>query len=172
MIDSREREPTCVEQFCGNPYALYASKDVRKPMGLIPDSVTSACRFMYHGVCPRDTQGGAGGRVTNQLNIMETTIITLKNTTNVGNDTQHMTSLEIAELTGKQHKDLLKAIRNMEPAWEKVQGRKFALLQKTYQLPNGGTKMTPCIMGSVPVIHKLRHHHSWHPFPQSVDSEE
>ena len=31
----------------------------------------------------------------------------------------------------------------MEPAWEKVQGRKFALLQKTYQLPNGGTKMTP-----------------------------
>ena len=54
-----------------------------------------------------------------------------------------MTSLEIAELTGKQHKDLLKAIRNMEPAWEKVQGRKFALLQKPYQLPNGGMKMTP-----------------------------
>ena len=51
--------------------------------------------------------------------------------------------LEIAELTGKQHKDVLKAIRNMEPAWEKVQGRKFALLQKPYQLPNGGMKMTP-----------------------------
>ena len=31
----------------------------------------------------------------------------------------------------------------MEPAWEKVQGRKFALLQKPYQLPNGGMKMTP-----------------------------
>ena len=46
---------------------------------------------------------------------------------------------EIAELTGKQHKNLLKAIRNMEPAWEKVQGLKFQLLQKTYQLPNGGT---------------------------------
>ena len=54
-----------------------------------------------------------------------------------------MTSLEIAELTGKQHKDVMKAIRNMEPAWVKVQGRKFALLQKTYNLPNGGTKMTP-----------------------------
>ena len=54
-----------------------------------------------------------------------------------------MTSLEIAELTGKQHKDLMRAIRNMEPAWEKVQGRKFALLQKTYHLPNGGTKMQP-----------------------------
>ena len=38
-----------------------------------------------------------------------------------------MTSLEIAELTGKQHKDVMKAIRNMEPAWVKVQGRKFAL---------------------------------------------
>ena len=56
---------------------------------------------------------------------------------------QRMTSLEIAELTGKQHKDVLKAIRNMEPAWEKVQGRKFALLQKTYDLPNGGKKMMP-----------------------------
>ena len=54
-----------------------------------------------------------------------------------------MTSLEIAELTGKQHKDLMRAIRNMEPAWEKVQGRKFALLQKVYNLPNGGTKLTP-----------------------------
>ena len=56
---------------------------------------------------------------------------------------QTMTSLEIAELTGKQHKDVLKAIRNMETAWEKVQGRKFALLQKTYNLPNGGKKMMP-----------------------------
>ena len=56
---------------------------------------------------------------------------------------QTMTSLEIAELTGKQHKNVMQAIRNMEPAWVKVQGRKFALLQKTYNLPNGGTKMTP-----------------------------
>ena len=64
--------------------------------------------------------------------------------TNIINHTvQTITSLEIAELTGKQHKDVLKAIRNMEPAWEKVQGRKFALLQKPYQLPNGGMKMTP-----------------------------
>ena len=38
-------------------------------------------------------------------------------------------SLEIAELTGKQHKDVLKAIRNMEPAWVKVNGRKFALVE-------------------------------------------
>ena len=45
---------------------------------------------------------------------------------------QRMTSLEIAELTGKQHKNVMQAIRNMEPAWVKVQGLKFQLLQKTY----------------------------------------
>ena len=54
-----------------------------------------------------------------------------------------MTSLEIAELTGKQHKNVMQAIRNMEPAWEKVQGLKFQLLQKTYNLPNGGKKLMP-----------------------------
>ena len=42
-----------------------------------------------------------------------------------------MTSLAIAEFCGKQHKDVLKAIRNMESAWEKVQGRKFGSLAKT-----------------------------------------
>ena len=57
---------------------------------------------------------------------------------------QTMTSLEIAELTGKQHKDVMKAIRNMEPAWVKVQGRNFALLSRIYNLPNGGTKEVPC----------------------------
>ena len=56
---------------------------------------------------------------------------------------QHMTSLEIAEVTGKSHSHLMRDIRNMEPAWEKVQGTKFGLLQKTYQLPNGGTKLQP-----------------------------
>ena len=77
---------------------------------------------------------------------METTIITLKNT-NVGNDNnniQYMTSLEIAELTGKQHKDVLKAIRNMEPSWLKVCGRNFALTSRTIVQPNGGTREVPC----------------------------
>ena len=55
-----------------------------------------------------------------------------------------MTSLEIAELTGKQHKNVMQAIRNMEPAWEKVQGLKFQLSSRIYQLPNGGTKEVPC----------------------------
>ncbi len=42
-------------------------------------------------------------------------------------DMGYMTSLQIAEVTGKQHKDVLEAIRNMEPAWVKTTGRKFPL---------------------------------------------
>lgn len=38
-----------------------------------------------------------------------------------------MTSLQIAEITGKLHKDVLEAIRNMEPAWIEITGRKFPL---------------------------------------------
>ena len=56
------------------------------------------------------------------------------------NKVQTMTSLEIAELTGKQHKDVMKAIRNMEPAWVKVNGRKFALVE--YQDKKG--ELRPC----------------------------
>ena len=77
---------------------------------------------------------------------MNTTIISIN--ANVGNDnncqSQMMTSLEIAELTGKQHKDVMKAIRNMEPAWVKVRGRNFALSSRTYEIPNGGTREVPC----------------------------
>ena len=43
-------------------------------------------------------------------------------------EAERMTSLEIAQVTGKMHKDVMKAIRNMEPAWEKVNGRNFALV--------------------------------------------
>ena len=64
---------------------------------------------------------------------MNTTIISIN--ANVGNNDncqpQMMTSLEIAELTGKQHKDVMKAIRNMEPAWEKICGLKFQLTSRT-----------------------------------------
>lgn len=38
-----------------------------------------------------------------------------------------MSSIEIAELTGKSHANLLRDIRNMEPAWEKISGIKFDL---------------------------------------------
>ena len=63
---------------------------------------------------------------------MKTTTIVLyknENQNNMYGNVQHMTSLEIAELTGKQHKDIMRAIRNMEPAWEKVNGRNFALVE-------------------------------------------
>jgi len=51
-----------------------------------------------------------------------------------------MTSLEIAELTGKQHKDVMRAIRKMEPAWVKVNGRNFALVE--YKDAKG--ELRPC----------------------------
>ena len=51
-----------------------------------------------------------------------------------------MTSLEIAELTGKQHKNIMQAIRNMEPAWEKVNGLKFQLVE--YKDAKG--ELRPC----------------------------
>lgn len=58
-------------------------------------------------------------------------------------DGDRMTSLQIAEITGKAHKDIMRAIRNMEPAWEKVQERKFALMQEEIEISNGGHKMRP-----------------------------
>lgn len=42
-----------------------------------------------------------------------------------------MSSREIAELTGKMHKDVLKSIRSMEPAWVKINGRNFSLVEYT-----------------------------------------
>ena len=51
-----------------------------------------------------------------------------------------MTSLEIAELTGKQHNHLMRDIRKMEIAWEKVTQSKFGL--STYQDRTGRT--LPC----------------------------
>ena len=62
---------------------------------------------------------------------METNIIQIQQT---------MTSLEIAELTGKQHKNVMQAIRNMEPAWEKVNGLKFQLVE--YRDQKG--ELRPC----------------------------
>lgn len=55
-------------------------------------------------------------------------------------DEQRMTSLEIAEITGKPHNDLMKAIRKMEPAWVKVNGGNFSLVE--YQDKKG--ELRPC----------------------------
>lgn len=42
-----------------------------------------------------------------------------------------MSSIEIAELTNKPHNDVLKAIRAMEPAWVKINGGNFSLVEYT-----------------------------------------
>ena len=42
---------------------------------------------------------------------------------------QTMSSLEIAELAGRNHKDVMRSIREMEPAWVKVNGRNFTLVE-------------------------------------------
>jgi len=44
-----------------------------------------------------------------------------------------MTSREIADLTGKPHADLMKAIRTMEEAWVKIGQRNFPLTYYTDQ---------------------------------------
>lgn len=51
-----------------------------------------------------------------------------------------MSSLEIAELAGRNHKDVMRSIRDMEPAWVKVNGRNFALVE--YKDAKGETR--PC----------------------------
>jgi len=74
--------------------------------------------------------------LANQLNIM-THII---NIIQKEQSEQTMSSLEIAELTGKQHKHVMEAIRKMEPAWLKVNGSNFRLVE--YQDKKG--ELRPC----------------------------
>ena len=64
--------------------------------------------------------------------------------TQTTHNNQTMTSLEIAELTGKQHNDLMKAIRKMEPAWEKISQGKFSQSSRMVVQPNGGVREFPC----------------------------
>jgi phage regulator Rha-like protein len=59
-------------------------------------------------------------------------------------ETQMMTSLEIAEVTGKQHKHLMEAIRKMEPAWVKVHGSKFRLMFREVTIGHGAVRQDPC----------------------------
>ena len=57
-----------------------------------------------------------------------------------------MTSLEIAEVTGKQHKNVMQAIRKMEPAWEKVHGLKFQLMFREVEIGHGAVRQDPCYL--------------------------
>ena len=53
-----------------------------------------------------------------------------------------MTSLEIAEVTGKQHCHVMAAIRKMEPAWQKVNQSNFRLVE--YHDKKG--ELRPCYL--------------------------
>ena len=55
-------------------------------------------------------------------------------------DGDRMTSLQIAEITGKRHADVMKSIRKMEPAWSKINEGNFSLVD--YQDKKGETR--PC----------------------------
>ena len=51
-----------------------------------------------------------------------------------------MTSLEIAEVTGKQHKNVMEAIRKMEPAWVKIHGSKFRLMFREVEIGHSAVR--------------------------------
>lgn len=55
-------------------------------------------------------------------------------------DGERMTSLQIAEITGKAHADVMKAIRKMEPAWSKINEGNFSFVE--YKDKKGETR--PC----------------------------
>ena len=67
--------------------------------------------------------------------------VSINNSVNNNQDAeQRMTSLEIAQLSGKPHNDVLKAIRKMEIGWAKVAQGNFSL--GSYEDNNGQSR--PC----------------------------
>lgn len=68
-------------------------------------------------------------------------LVTNNNTQSLNEQT--ITSIEIAKATGKRHSDVLKAIRQMQPAWGKVRKCKFSLMFIIRELPNGATRKSP-----------------------------
>ena len=59
-----------------------------------------------------------------------------------GNE-QRISSLDIAAVTGKPHNDVLKAIRKMEPAWERECGGNFSRTSEKVKMPQGGVRLIP-----------------------------
>ena len=76
--------------------------------------------------------------------ISTTTSLTTRKDAQQSQQELRMTSLDIAELCGKPHNDILKAIRKMEPAWEKVSLGKFSQSSRKMIQPNGGVREYPC----------------------------
>lgn len=67
----------------------------------------------------------------------------IKKTSSGNTGEKTMSSLDIAAVTGKPHKDVLKAIRIMEQAWENECGRKFSLTSERVKMPQGGVRLIP-----------------------------
>ena len=63
-----------------------------------------------------------------------------------------ITSIEIAELTGKMHKHVMEAIRKMEPAWESERGTNFRLSQIREKISNNGYNRLPEVFTKEDVI--------------------
>lgn len=61
-----------------------------------------------------------------------------------GESRKTMSSVEIAEIVGKPHNDVMKAIRAMEPSWKKVCQGKFSLTSRKVAQPKGGEREVPC----------------------------
>lgn len=64
------------------------------------------------------------GMLREGLSIIGKTITAMKE---LVKNTETISSLEIAELTGKMHKHVMEAIRKMESAWERISGSNFRL---------------------------------------------
>ena len=81
---------------------------------------------------------------TTVISTTTTSLTTRKDAQHNEQQSPHMTSLEVAEICGKRHADLMRAIRNMEPAWQKIRGCKFALSSRKVIQNNGGVRDQPC----------------------------
>lgn len=60
--------------------------------------------------------------------------------TSLINKEQTISSFEIAQITGKKHAHVLRDIRIMESAWQKVHKSKFGFTFKIIDLPNGASR--------------------------------
>lgn len=56
---------------------------------------------------------------------------------------QTMSSFEIAQITGKQHKNVLRDIRELNKVYEKMYGLKIEQMLKITELPNGAKRKDP-----------------------------